>query len=95
MPKAEGGLQPRRNGMAYLLRHGRAPLCHYVTSPPAERGERGSGVFRGLLGGGGGGAEGDEDFEVALVEVAGDVADADAAAEAVVGALLPLVAADH
>ena len=46
-------------------------------------------------GGGGGGAEGGEDFEVALVEAAGDFADADSAAEAVVGALFPLVAADH
>ena len=94
MLKAEGGCGPESPAWLYLARRG-APLCHFVTSPPAERGERGSGVFRGLLGGGGGGAEGGEDFEVALVEIAGDVADADAAAEAVVGALLPLVAADH
>ena len=49
---AEGGLQPRRNGVAYLARHGRAPLCHYVTSPPAARGERKSGrdeFFSSLL----------------------------------------------
>ena len=38
---AGGGLQAGRSGVGYLVRHGRAPLCHSVTSPPALRGERG------------------------------------------------------
>ena len=94
----EGGLRVTpadRDALPLCLRHlpsggdigkDRFPL----TTQCGQRGERRAdvlGFFSTLLGGGGGGAEGDEDFEVALVEVAGDVADADAAAEPVVGAL--------
>ena len=40
MPKAEGGPRPRLNSVVVSGQTGPAPLCHSVTSPPAERGER-------------------------------------------------------
>ena len=50
MPKAEGGSVPtQRRGCIWPS--GGAPFCHSVTSPPAERGESGSDLFRGFLAG--------------------------------------------